>query len=43
MPTLTTSADKSGIAAIIGTGLGLFAMSAVAVIGALASMAMMAP
>lgn len=41
MHNLTNSADKSGLAALLGTGLGLVAMSAVALVGALAGVAMM--
>lgn len=41
MHNLTQPADKSGLAALIGTGLGLFAMTAVAVGGAIAGVAMM--
>ncbi|WP_255352081.1 hypothetical protein [Novosphingobium sp. AAP93] len=41
MHNLTQPADKSGLAALIGTGLGLFAMTAVAVGGAITGVAMM--
>lgn len=41
MHNLAQTADKSGLAALIGTGLGLFAMTAVAIGGAIAGVAMM--
>lgn len=41
MDNLSQSADKSGLAALFGTGLGLFAMAVVAIGGAIAGVAMM--
>ncbi|WP_292948588.1 hypothetical protein [Novosphingobium sp.] len=41
MHNLTQTADKSGLAALIGTGIGLVAMATVAIGGAIAGVAMM--